>query len=155
MQASGRLRGGRYLFWIRKLVNCTLDGLHFTRRRYRRCVTGAVGECQDRIFPGGFTAMGADSGPCRSHPVSVIPSVTIEDRKNIVAPARQILFTAQYFLSKTTTTTDKQQQQSSTCRRISGRENKHTYIEEATDNFSICNIYCFFESDIRETMRND
>ena len=126
MQASGRLRGGRYPFWIRKLVNCTLDGLHFTRRRYRRCVTGAVGECQDRIFPEGFTAMGADSGPCRSHPVSVIPSVTIEDRKNIVAPARQILFTAQYFLSKTTTTTDKQQQQSSTCRRISGRENTLT-----------------------------
>ena len=87
-------------FWIRK-VNCTLDGLRFTRRRYRRCVTGAAGECQVRIFPEGFTAMGADSGPCRSHPASVIPSVTIEDKKNIVAPARQILFTAQYFLSKT------------------------------------------------------
>lgn len=125
-------------FWIRKLVNCTLDGLHFTRRRYRRCVTGAAGECQDRIFPEGFTAMGADSGPCRSHPVSVIPSVTIEYRKNIVAPARQILFTAQYFLSKMTTTTDKQQQQSSTCRRISGRENTrtlkkpHTTFQSAT-----------------------
>ena len=87
-------------------------------------------------------------------PVSVIPSVTIEDTNNIVAPARQILFTAQYFLSKTMTTTDKQQQQSSTCRRISGRENTRT-LKKPQTTFQSATIYCLFESDIRDTTRND